>query len=84
MNWNELREHTAPALISKLEEFHLMGYNRVTETEIWECLQKKKWKKLEEPKSVSDMVNDILRLSVGDYMNYITVESYKGPNFFVN
>ena len=40
-----------PALQSKQEEFKLLGYDTVSEMDIWDYLVKKKWKKeKEDPK----------------------------------
>ncbi|MFD1736067.1 post-transcriptional regulator [Bacillus salitolerans] len=82
MNWDELKIHVEPAIVSKLEEFKILGYDKVNEEDIWNCLRKKKWKKDEEPKPLREVVNDILSLSISDYMSFITVEAYKGPSFF--
>lgn len=82
MNWEEMREYVQPAIQSKVEEFHLYGFDRASEAEVWECLKKKKWKRDEEPKEVREVINDILRLSISDYMSYITVQAYKMPYQF--
>jgi hypothetical protein len=79
MNWEEVREYVQPAILSKVEEFHIFGFNRATEDEVWQCLKKKKWKKEESPKPVRELVNDILSLSTGMYMNFVTNEAYKQP-----
>lgn len=75
------KNQVEPALQSKMEEFILMGYDRVSLQEVWNCLHKKKWKKKED-KFLHEIVADILSLSVGDYMSYLTVEAYKGPDYF--
>ncbi|WP_017755926.1 post-transcriptional regulator [Calidifontibacillus oryziterrae] len=75
------KEQVQPALESKLEEFKLMGYDRVSLEEIWDCLQKKKWKKKTD-KSLHEIVSDILTLKINDYMSYLTIEAYKAPDFF--
>jgi hypothetical protein len=82
MNWEEMHLHVQPAIQSKVEEFHLYGFNRANESEVWECLKKKKWKRNEVPKPLREVVNDILSLSISDYMSYITVQAYKQPYQF--
>ncbi|MFD3449378.1 post-transcriptional regulator [Microbacteriaceae bacterium 4G12] len=73
------REQLQLVLDSKVEEFHMLGYDRVTAQEIWECLKGKKWKRLTGDVKLHQLVNDILTLSTGDYMTYLTVEAYKAP-----
>ncbi|MFC0270129.1 post-transcriptional regulator [Metabacillus herbersteinensis] len=75
------RQHVKPAIISKLEEFNLLGYEDVTEDKLWSYLKNKKWKKTTEL-ALHEVVRDILSLKVGDFMNYATVESYKGTSWF--
>lgn len=72
-----LRDELMPALQCKYEEFRLLGYDRVTIEQIWECLLQKKWKKWSEEKKLYELVNDILSLSVGEYMAFLTMESYR-------
>jgi hypothetical protein len=75
------RSDLKPVLQSKLEEFQLFGYDKVTEDELWECLTRKTWKR-PETKMLHQLVNDVYGLSITDYMSYITIEAYKAPNFF--
>ena len=70
-----------PVLQSKMEEFHMLGYDKVTVDDVWECMTKKKWKK-PESKQLHELVSDVYRLKVVEYMSYITIEAYKAPNFF--
>ncbi len=72
------RVRLLPAVISKCEEFRLLGYEDVTSDHLWVFLKKKKWKKLKEAPALHQLVNDILSVKVGDYMNYATVETFKG------
>ncbi|MFP3124801.1 post-transcriptional regulator [Ectobacillus funiculus] len=73
------RQELNVVLQSKLEEFHMLGYDRVTEQEIWTCLKNKKWKKLTEEIKIHQLVNDVLTLSTSDYMTYLTMQAYKAP-----
>lgn len=79
--YDHLRSHVQPALESKLEEFALLGYGQVSEQELWNFLHKKKWKKAEEDKSVSQIVEDILSTKVGEFFNFASVEAFKGAEF---
>lgn len=75
------KQQVEPALQSKMEEFKLLGYDRVTMEELWDCLQVKKWKKKED-KQLHEVVADILSLKVSEYMSYLTIEAFKGPDYF--
>lgn len=66
---------------SKLDEFKLLGYDTVTEDELWECLEKTLWRKKEEDPMLFQLVEDILSLTINDYMNYIRIESFKSPTW---
>lgn len=72
-----------PALISKVEEFHMMGYNRATEEELWECVIAK-LRKQKSLVQIHYLVSCILSLKATDYMTWLTVGAYKGPNWFAN
>lgn len=75
------KKQVQPALESKLEEFRMLGYDRVSLQEVWDCLQRKKWKKKED-KLLHEVVADILSLQVNDYMSYLTIEAFKSPDYF--
>jgi len=71
-----LRAELMPALQCKYDEFRLLGYEQVTHEKIWECLRQKRWKTLEE-KKLYELVSDILSLSIGEYMAFLTMSSYR-------
>lgn len=79
--YDHLRNEIMPALKSKQEEFALLGYGQVNENEIWEFLKKKKWKKAEEEKRISEIIQDIFSIKVGEFFNYATVEAFKEADF---
>ncbi|WP_027407928.1 post-transcriptional regulator [Anoxybacteroides tepidamans] len=72
-----LREQLMPAVECKYDEFRLLGYDHVTIEQIWNCLCNKKWKKIDDEKKLYEFVNDILSLSIGEYMAFLTAESYR-------
>ncbi|GGE75347.1 post-transcriptional regulator [Priestia taiwanensis] len=77
------RDELAEVIMSKVEEFHFLGYDRVTVEEIWDCLKKKKWKKYKEDKLLHQLVNDVLSLSPSEFMNYLTIEAQNAsPEWF--
>ncbi|WP_243290723.1 post-transcriptional regulator [Bacillus sp. FJAT-47783] len=75
------RDHVKPFIISKMEEFHLLGYDKITEEELWTFLKTKKWKEKEEV-MVHRIVADIFSVKVTDFMNYATIESFKEATWF--
>lgn len=74
------KELIQPVLSSKMEEFHMLGYEEVTETDLLSYLEMKKWKK-EKELSLHQVVNDILSVKITQVMSYVTIESYKSDMF---
>ncbi|MET3196240.1 post-transcriptional regulator [Bacillus sp. OAE603] len=66
---------------SKLDEFKMLGYDTVSEDELWQCLENTLWRKNEDDPKLFQLVEDILSLTVNDYMNYIRIESFKSPTW---
>lgn len=62
--------------VSKAEEFRLIGYEHVNGQDVWECVSDKYHKKGTPP--LYQVVNDILSLKVTQFMNYITLNMYRG------
>jgi hypothetical protein len=61
---------------SKAEEFRLIGYDHVSGADVWECVSDKYHKKGMPP--LYQVVNDILSLKVTQFMNFITLNMYRG------
>ncbi|MFF2480520.1 post-transcriptional regulator [Paenibacillus sp. NPDC058071] len=64
---------------SKAEEFHLIGYEHVTGQEIWECVNDG-YRKTGQP-GLHQIVNDILSLKITKFMNFMTLNAYRGTHF---
>ncbi|MBS4191429.1 post-transcriptional regulator [Bacillus sp. FJAT-49705] len=79
--YDHLRIELQPVLQSKLEEFSLLEYGEVAEQDLWNFLVRKKWRNAVENKKISEIVQDILSIKVGEYFNYATVESLKSAEF---
>jgi hypothetical protein len=77
-----LRKKLMPVLVSKVDEFKLLGYEQATVDEVWNCLKSKKWKKIKEEKKLFELVSDILSLTASEYMTYITTKEQKKENWF--
>ncbi|WP_339162772.1 post-transcriptional regulator [Siminovitchia sp. FSL H7-0308] len=70
----------SPALSSKAEEFEILGYDRVSEEDIWHFLKQKRWKNPKEGIRIYELFSDIMSVKPGDYMNYATVEAFRSPD----
>ncbi len=66
-----------PVLTSKVDEFQMLGYSRAHEEDIWKCIEKKVWKGKHPEKRLHEIVQDVLHLSSGTYMSYLTVQAYQ-------
>lgn len=79
--YDRYRSQVQPALKSKLDEFSLLGYETINEQELWKYLTKKKWKKVQEDIKLYEVVQDIMSVNVGEYMNFATIEAFKKTEF---
>jgi hypothetical protein len=71
----ELKKKLQEILESKRDEFHMLGYDGATIDEIWECViskYKKEWPQF------FQTVNDIYALKPTTFMNWLTMNAYKG------
>jgi hypothetical protein len=75
--YDQFKNEVRPALRSKQEEFLFLGYDNVSEEDIWGFLEKKKWRKAAEPLKLYEMVQHILSLKIGDYMHHASIEALK-------
>ncbi|UQZ76627.1 post-transcriptional regulator [Niallia circulans] len=80
--YDQYRSQVKPVLNSKIEEFHLLGYETIKEDELWVFLTNKKWRKPAQDIRISELVQDILNVKVADYMNFATIEAYKTADLF--
>ncbi|WP_394233074.1 post-transcriptional regulator [Niallia oryzisoli] len=79
--FDRFRSIVGPALKSKQEEFLLLGYDNVSEEEIWQFLVKKKWRKGKNEIKLHEVIQSILSLKIGEFMNYSAVEALKEAEF---
>lgn len=79
--YDYFRTTVKPALESKLDEFRLLGYKKVTEQELWEFLTKKKWKNTKENVRLFEIVEEIMEVKVSEYIHYTTIEAFKEADF---
>lgn len=74
----QMNEMIEQLCLSKAEEFRLIGYDHVSGQDVWECVSDKYHKKGTPP--LYQVVNDILSLKVTQFMNYITLNMYRGDH----
>ncbi len=72
----EMNEMIERLCESKADEFKMIGYDQVTGADVWECVSDKYHKK--GTPAIHEVVNDILSLKVTQFMNYITLNMYRG------
>lgn len=72
----EMNEMIEQLCESKADEFRLIGYEHVSGRDVWECVSDGYHKKGFPP--LYQVVNDILSLKVTQFMNYITINMYRG------
>jgi hypothetical protein len=82
--YDDLRNLVQPALQSKLEELSFLGYGTFQESQLWNFLVKKKWKRPKEDINLYEIVQEILSLKPGDFMNYQTIEALKSSEFSIH
>jgi len=75
---DQMNEMIEQLCVSKAEEFRLIGYDHVNGQDVWECVSDKYHKKGTPP--LYQVVNDILSLKVTQFMNYITLNMYRGEH----
>ena len=71
-----------PALVSKVEEFRLLGYGAIDMDSLWNYFIKKKWRNIQQDMRIYELVSDIISLKPGDFMNYAQVEAYRSSSIF--
>jgi hypothetical protein len=78
MSEEELNQTVEELCISKAEEFQLLGYEHVTGRDVWDCVSDKYVKTGNPP--LHRIVNDILSLRVTQFMNWMTMNVYRGTH----
>ena len=79
--YDRFREKVGPVLKSKLEEFSILGYSTITEQDLWNFLTTKKWRKPNTEIHLYEIVQEILRVKIGEYMNFASVEASRQTDF---
>ncbi len=73
----EWREELEAVLEIKKNEFQMLGYDKTTTEDIWNCLMKTVWNDSEPQKRLYEVVAEILQLQITTYMTYLTMGIYQ-------
>lgn len=73
-DWTEYEVDVRELCVAKTEEFALLGYEDVSPEAVWSCVTAK-WK---ERPALHVAVAEILRLQIGQLMNHLTMNAFKG------
>ncbi|MEQ2526363.1 post-transcriptional regulator [Robertmurraya yapensis] len=79
--YERFRNEVKPALKSKVEELSLLGYGTIQEQQLWDFLINKKWKRVKEDIKLFEIVEEVMSLKAGEFMNYASVEALKLSEF---
>ncbi|MCL6636836.1 MAG: post-transcriptional regulator [Alicyclobacillus sp.] len=73
-DWHEFEQELRALCASKAEEFHLLGYERITGAEVWDCVMRQ-CKGGHVP--LHELVAAILGLTIGRFMNFATISAWQ-------
>ncbi|SDY47626.1 Post-transcriptional regulator [Evansella caseinilytica] len=81
--WKTWETEMEVVLLSKAEEWQLLGYDQVTKEDVWQCFLSK-LPRLDVPDPVRPhwLAAELFHMKANDYMNWLTLQAYKGPNWF--
>ena len=80
-NYEQWRTRLEPFIISKWEEFRLLGLTSLSVEELWEFM-KEKLHKAKVEQRIHKVTEIIMGLSVNDYLNKVRMEMFKETNLF--
>lgn len=77
------RKKIDKVLTIKVEEFARLGYDSVGQEDIWSYIERH-YMNTDDTYSIKlhQLVNDILSLSITEYMNRLQLNSLQGPDWF--
>lgn len=74
VDWRQYENELKDLCAVKAEEFQMLGYQEVTADEVWQCARQSFRKEA----ALHELVSAIVGLKVGQFMNYVTMNAYKG------
>jgi hypothetical protein len=83
IQFSHIFNEVLPAIESKKSEFHLYGYETVTEEDIWKYCVQKKWRKKDVMQMrLHELVNGVLQISPAAFMTYTQIEEQRESDWF--
>jgi len=73
----EWRSEIELVLEIKQNEFQMLGYEKTTSDDIWNCLTTTVWKNRNPQKRLYEVVSEVLHLQISTYMTYLTMGIYQ-------
>lgn len=76
-------EDLEPAILIKVEDFHILGYREIKASHIWAFLTEEKWKNNPAP-ALHERINDVLQMKIGQLMQFIMTTAEQESNNHVS
>ncbi|MBC1663492.1 hypothetical protein HB955_04900 [Listeria welshimeri] len=76
-------EDLEPAILIKVEDFHILGYREIKASHIWAFLTEEKWKNNPAP-ALHERINDVMQMKVGQLMQFIMTTAEQESNNHVS
>lgn len=74
IDWRQYQPDLTWICEAKAEEFRLLGYEKVTGPQVWECAVSR----IKGRVALHDLVGTVLGLQVQQFMTFTTMNAYKG------
>lgn len=75
-NYQEWHDTLEPAILIKVEDFHILGYREVKKQDIWEFLTEVIWANKPTP-ALHERINDVMQMKIGQLIQFIMRTSEK-------
>lgn len=76
-------EDLEPAILIKVEDFHILGYREIKASHIWAFLTDEKWKNNPAP-ALHERINDVMQMKIGQLMQFIMTTAEQESNNHVS
>ncbi|CAK20959.1 post-transcriptional regulator [Listeria welshimeri] len=76
-------EDLEPAILIKVEDFHILGYREIKTSHIWAFLTEEKWKNNPAP-ALHERINDVMQMKIGQLMQFIMTTAEQESNNHVS
>ena len=82
--WGYWRLKLEPVITSKREEWQHLGHPNVTDQTVWSLFTERVDRKKDKPVTLHLhwLVQELMAMSINDYMTHLTIGALKGPDLF--